>query len=356
MMRENKYKLLNIKEFFDKRFFPVLLVILFSFTILCRCCRVVADFYAINLYPIISGFLSFLSSFLPLSFQTIAIACIICYGVWIIVIGIKKRDGWKNTAKRELMLLLWTYVWFYMSWCLNYSRSTIYERTETNRVGYDEKQFLAFAEDFVQSANKAWTTDTLVNYEALEKEIKSFYTSQDAKYGLSTPHTWQHPKVMDIPRFYSSVGVTGFMAPLFSESFLNPDLQACDYPYVYAHELSHLLGISNEAEASWWAFYACTSSTHKGIRYSAYKAILPYLLFNARGVLAEEKYHHLFSCIRPEIIDDMQRTKERWKSLRSPVLDEIQGRIYDAFLKTNQIQSGTKNYSEVIAMLIYVKH
>ena len=43
--------------------------------------------------------------------------------------------------------------------------------------------------------------------------------------------------------------MSGFMAPLFSGSCLNADILSFDFPFTYAHEYAHLLGVSNEAES-----------------------------------------------------------------------------------------------------------
>ena len=53
------------------------------------------------------------------------------------------------------------------------------------------------------------------------------------------------------------VGVTGSMGPFFCEFTLNGDLLPANYPATYAHELAHLLGITSEAEANFYAYQVC---------------------------------------------------------------------------------------------------
>lgn len=69
------------------------------------------------------------------------------------------------------------------------------------------------------------------------------------------------------------VGVTGSMGPFFCEFTLNGDLLPSQYPATYAHELAHLLGITSEAEANFYAYQVCTRSQVQAIRFSGY---LPY--------------------------------------------------------------------------------
>ena len=89
---------------------------------------------------------------------------------------------------------------------------------------------------------------------------------------------------------YSSVGVLGFIGPFFCETQINAELLPTQVPFVYAHEYSHLLGVSNEDEANFWAYTVCVNSDVPEIRYSGYFSLLPYVLSNADRVLSGEDY------------------------------------------------------------------
>ncbi len=56
--------------------------------------------------------------------------------------------------------------------------------------------------------------------------------------------------------------------------------------------------------------------------------------------------------IRPEIIGLAKKNSEYWMRKYNPLVGDIQDRIYDLYLKGNKIESGRKNYSEVIGLLI----
>ena len=66
----------------------------------------------------------------------------------------------------------------------------------------------------------------------------------------------------------------------------------------------------------------------------------------------EEQYKELFNKIRPEIIELSQKNHKYWMEKYSPLIGDIQDWIYDLYLKGNKIQSGRKNYSEVVGLLI----
>lgn len=152
--------------------------------------------------------------------------------------------------------------------------------------------------------------------------------------------------------FISMVGVTGSMGPFFCEFTLNGDLLPSQYPATYAHELAHLLGITSEAEANFYAYQVCTRSQVQAIRFSGYLSILSHVLGNARQLMEEEEYTVLTDRIRPEIKTLYAQNRAYWLEKYSPLIGSIQDFIYDLYLKGNRIQSGRKNYSEVIGLLI----
>ena len=146
----------------------------------------------------------------------------------------------------------------------------------------------------------------------------------------------------------SGVGVLGYMGPFFTEYNLNPDLLPVQYPFTYAHEMAHVLGISSEAEANLYGFPVCSRSGVPEIRFSAYFA----LLSNAYGLLSEEEFNEWKETISPEVKDLYNRKVAYWENLYSPFIGEIQSTVYNWFLKGNNIPSGRKNYSEVVALLM----
>ena len=174
----------------------------------------------------------------------------------------------------------------------------------------------------------------------------------DISFGLAHPKAWQRVKVMMFSPFISKVGVSGYMGPFFSEFNLNRDLLPSQYPSTYAHEMAHVLGISSEAEANLYGFLVCSRSGVPEIRFSAYFALLPYVLSNAYGLLSEEEFNEWKETISPEVKDLYNRKVAYWENLYSPFIGEIQSTVYNWFLKGNNISSGRKNYSEVVALLM----
>ena len=140
------------------------------------------------------------------------------------------------------------------------------------------------------------------------------------------------------------------MGPFFAESYINPEMDAD--VFVYAHELSHWLGVSSEAEANFWAFQICSRSTSQAIRHSAYMGLFPYVLANASSLLSSSDLQQWIHTIRPEVLTAYQKQRAKRAALYSPLLGKMQDTLYNWYLRSNQISSGQKNYAEVIGMLL----
>ena len=124
------------------------------------------------------------------------------------------------------------------------------------------------------------------------------------------------------------------------------------FPFSLAHEFSHVLGVSSEAEANWWAYQICRKSSDPAVRYSAQFSILGYVLGNAGKNLEKAEYRKLAESIRPEIYKDIDIVSEYWDEQRVPALDKFQDWIYDIFLKSNSVSEGIADYSDVVRMLL----
>ena len=318
--------------------------------VVCRFNRQAADFYALHIYPAVSAALSFVSSVLPFSFNDTAIAVLIVAAAVILLSAVFGRRRWLACLGKELKLALWVFVWFYIGWCTNYYRSDIFIRTGTARSAYDEQVFTHFLDEYTCALNESY-----VDFDGMpdcEADVKDFYGRVPSRYGLCAPRPWQHTKPMLVHRIQSAVGVTGYMGPLGGEFHINSDVLPANYPFTYAHEYAHLLGVSSEAEANWWAYQACRTSDDPRIRFSAYYSILGHVWNNARKLLDENAFKEWRNTVTPEIVDALMAESEYWDEKRIQVLDKAQTFIYDLFLKANQVPSGIKNYSEVIQMII----
>ena len=55
-------------------------------------------------------------------------------------------------------------------------------------------------------------------------------------------------------------------------------------------------------------------------------------------------------------MEDYKAHFEYWSTKKVKILCDVQGWVYDLFLRGNGIPSGIKNYSEVVGMLVGVEY
>lgn len=235
---------------------------------------------------------------------------------------------------------------------MNYFRMNFYARAEVPYAAYSEDNFRSFLADYTEALNASFVPVGKIDKAVVAKEVEKSYREIAGRFGLVRPTAYLHPKPMLVPALMSGVGVLGYMGPFFTEYNLNPDLLPVQYPFTYAHEMAHVLGISNEAEANLYGFLACSRSEVPEIRFSAYFGLLPYVLGNAYQLLPEEEFNRWKETISPDVKDAYNRKVAYWQTLYSPTIGDIQDTVYNWFLKGNNIPSGRQNYSEVVALLM----
>ena len=330
----------------------ILLCVALAFILCCRYLPALAEGYARMAYPVLSSTLSAFSSLFPFPLMEVFVVVLI---LWLIIYPIrlrKKRFRLRQIIFREGEILAWVYVWFYLGWGLNYYRYNIYTRLQTPPVAYEEQHFQDFLKEYTDRLNATYQPTTEMDGEELKHYVHSFYANLPSTYGLAKPHSWQEPKDFIFTPIYSKVGVLGSMGPFFSEAQLNADLPDVQYPFTYAHEFSHLLGVSSEAEANYWAYRACTESSSSTLQYCGYFGLLPYVISNASYLLQEDAFKLWVQTIRPEVIEQYKEKNIYWKERYSPLIGSAQDFAYNLFLKGNKIPSGKKNYAEVIGLLL----
>lgn len=333
----------------------IILLILSVFIIAARVNVSVGEWYATHLYPYISTSLSLLVSWIPFSMTEILVVGAVILMIYVLVRNIRHREKVWKIFVREAEIVVWIMVWLYFGWGLNYFRENIFTRGNFTRQAFDEVVFKQFMTDYADSLNNSYTPET-VEMSVCENDIKERYSSVPDHYGLSKAKSWQHPKKLIFNRLYTAVGVGGYIGPFFGETHLNADLFPQQKPSSYAHELSHLLGVSNEDEANFWAYQICRTSDIPAVKYSGYYSLLPYVLSNASRVLNEDEYREYVLSIRPEIRQQLTDQQNFWKSKYSRTLGKIQSVIYDSMLKVNKIPSGTKNYNQVVELIIATEY
>ena len=327
-------------------------LLLLVFVMACRFFTPVAEFYAGYCYPVISACLSLAAGIFPFSLEEITVLVFVFLFIRIIRVAIKRKQGFLFWLKRTLVVILWLVVWFYMGWGNNYFRIPLYERAGVERRPFDREEFNRFIADYTEELNRTSGATVKTERDELEKEINAFYCQEPNMLGYTKLRKWQRTKRPLMNWLYSGVSVLGYMGPFFCESQLNLELLETEYPSTLAHEKAHLAGVTSEAEANFWSFVFCSQSGDDGVRYSGYLHLLPYVMINAKSLMTEQEYSEWLAQVSPTAIKDYRDSREYWRTKRIKVIDDIQYRLMDTMLKSNNVSQGADDYIGVVGMII----
>ena len=99
------------------------------YTLVCRYMAGAGEWYARQVYPVVSGILSAMSSVVPFSLEEWLVVAAVSGLLLYPVLARRHKKSWKRIAGREAEGLLWLYVWFYWGWGINYYRDSFFQRT-----------------------------------------------------------------------------------------------------------------------------------------------------------------------------------------------------------------------------------
>jgi len=325
----------------------ILLVVIFSFSR----SPMLSEGYMRTVYPVIATLFSFISGVFPFSLYDLFILAALLWFTGMLLLLILRKIALSAFLYSLLRFTLIVVAWFYLSWGIAYFRNDFYTRNEVKEVPYDKENLHKVTLRFIDNANRLYVNSNELDKEDVKDEIEQSYHQHYQVLLLPFPNGTRKVKAMMFESFYTKMGVSGYFGPFFNEIHVNNYGLPFTYPFTLAHEMAHQYGIAPESEASLYAFIICAGSSDPLVRYSAYVSVLGYLLRDARRLLPDD-YDLLISAIRPEIIADLQRNSEHWMAARNETLSDTQDRMYDVYLKTNQVSSGRDNYSEVVGLLV----
>lgn len=340
--------------------------------ILARISTSFADFYLMNIFPLISVPMCFINGIFPFSVGEI----MIMLAIVLVVIGIpltiillifKKKSRRKIFGIFSLSVMwIFTYVWstetlncFIMYQCTPFSERyfdsdgehtrdeivELYEylvneaNTLAEQVSRDEDGYFVLTDDIDFHAKEAMKRAS-EDYPMLE----GYYP--DAKPVISS-------------YFMSQAGTLGIYFPFSMESNYNTDMCDINLPNTVCHEYAHLKGVIQEDEAGFIAFIASIRSDSADFRYSGILNALEYVNNDIWENEIEEAYG-LCAQISPQVLADWYRflPEDYWEEneekeiISTETVDSVSDAATDTSLKLNGVEDGIDSYSRIVNLLL----
>jgi hypothetical protein len=309
----------------------------------------VDHYYSKGLYPIIAASFSFVSNFIPFSLWDTFWVLSILILIISLVLAAFKRLKLKWMFLRIFQSLALLYSFFYISWGFNYFRPGIETRIDWEKPKAEEKKFRSILDSIIVLANSSYTLVRLQDYSQIDKLVEDSFQRKSEDLGIGYPNGSRRPKTMIFSYFITKLGVSGYFGPFFNEVHLNSYLLPMEYPFILAHEKAHQFGIANEAEANLAGYIICSTSEDLRLQYSGYTYMLLYFLQDAKQL---HDYQAYMKKIDKKVMQDLIFRRQYYEGLQNKKLKKVQAAANDAYLKTNHIKTGIKNYNQVVSLVI----
>jgi hypothetical protein len=301
--------------------------------------------YSQFLYPLIARSISPLSNIFAFSVDDTFYSLLILTVLILMILLVSRKISFAKAGKVILNMLSATYILFYLLWGFNYFREDLNTRLGLNKHEPHTKAFLAQLKKQVENTNKSWCSFEKWDIDAADKSIEKSYESLARALKIKYPSGKRDPKSITVSRFFAQAGISGYYGPFFNEVHVNSYILPVEYPFILAHEKAHQFGVTNEAEANFYAWLVCTQSNSKQLQYSANLHVLQYFLYQGYQL---EEYPDIIAKLDKRVKNDLQIIREHWMNLRNEKIDEAASKVNDFYLKTNKIKEGVKEYSGVV--------
>lgn len=329
---------------------PVLAVLFFLLTRLAsRFPEVTEKWYAQNFYPRIAGFLSGISSLVPFSLDDLFYLVLLVMFVLLLVFIVIRKIAVKRAGIIVLNVLSAVFILFYFLWGFNYFRNNLNERLGISEAETDEKEFATRFRELIDVANGSYSTFEEFDKARVDSLVEDSYRKLSPALKINYPAGKRSAKPVTFSRFFAKAGISGYYGPFFNEIHVNRFILPQEYPFVLAHEKAHQLGITSEAEASFYAWLVCFASNSKQLRYSASLAILRYFIYQGTAL---DNFREIVGALDDNVRKDFLKIGENWSRLRNDKVDKVASKVNDVYLKSNKVKKGIDDYHGVVKYVI----
>ncbi len=285
-------------------------------------------------------------------------------------IGVKKRLARGKPSVRRprgkalVQGLLGAVTWagrlvffFYLLWGFNYNRVAVGRQLGLDAAALTPAELrveASWAAGFAAEARAAipGATDEALGGFAVPKDLES--AMRGALVRVLREEGFPAPGRVRIRTFRPAgwlrrFGSDGVYVPYLGEGYVAGNLMPHERPFTLAHEMAHGYGITDEGGANLLAFLACRESADPIVRYSAGAALWEYAVGDLAGESLPEAragWESLPAGMKADI-----RAAHREAARYRGLLERASGRVYEQFLRSNQVKEGLRSYSRFVGLV-----
>jgi hypothetical protein len=245
------------------------------------------------------------------------------------------------------------YLVFLVNWGLNYRRVPLVDKLVYEPGAITPGAQRALVADAVDALNHLYDARTSGVYPSigqLPPSLAGAFQSVQDELGIARTARPAVPKRTLLQPYFMRAAVDGMTDPFLLETLVDDRLLPFERPFVIAHEWAHLAGYADESEANFIGWLTCLRSTPAD-QYSGWQFLYEQALVGlsvadraaADRSLAEGPRHDLIA-VRNRVLRGL-----------SPWVQQAGWRIYDRYLKANNVAAGIGSYDAVIRLVLGTK-
>lgn len=319
-----------------------------------RCIHGFSQWYALNIYPVLVGFIGRVSGCVPISVVEILLYCLIVTAIGMLLYSFRKKQFYNLFV--NMYLIGAVLLFLYSSNCgVNYYRISFAESEGLNVETYSVNELKETCEWLTKEVNY-WASlvkrdNDGVMYLSVDKRQEAVNVMKEL--GETYPEFagyYPIPKALLNHWILSVQKITGVYSPFTIEANYNAGMVDYNIPLTVCHELSHLKGFMQEEEANFIAFLACIESETADFQYGGYMLAWIHcmnLLYRTNYDAWEEIRQTLTQQVEP----DLKANSTFW-SRYDGAAAEVADRINDTYLKANGQSDGVESYGRMADLLV----
>src|SRR5262245_4562291 len=316
----------------------------------------VESIYSVRFFPAYQIVATTISNAVPFAlFDMLIVAAV---AIWLLLAvgdGIAaRRTGWGRAiarlAIRTVTIAAAAYLAFLLAWGFNYRRGRVEDRIQFDRSRTSAEAAIALANEAVAQMNALYEPAHRMGWvpaHVLDRPLVDAFALAKNQLGSTAATVPGLPKRTLLDPYFRRAGVSGMTDPYFLETLIASDLLPFERPFVVAHEWGHLAGLADEGDANFIAWLTCLRGT-AAHQYSGWLSLYSEVVAGLDRRHAAEVSAKLDAGPRADLVAIRERTLRNI----NPRVSAAGWRVYDSYLKANNVEAGAASYAEVVQLIL----
>lgn len=328
----------------------------------------VERYYSQGFYPLFAHLPKLAFGWMPFSIGDLFYAAAV--GLLLFLTGKMIMSLFKRRYARAMGAMLWLatmglglYVFFYISWGLNYYRVPLATQMDLRMDSITKTDYLQVLDKYVDRTNvlRQQINPDQLDRKTAKRELSAYMLQENGQADKQQDHallvlnnylskTQSKVKAPLSSEVVSYFTVTGYFNPFTQEVQVNENIPIMGYPFTVVHELAHQMGVGFEDEANFIAYLKLREHPNTWYRYAASYETMQYLL---RSLYFQdpELYKAYIAKLSPQVIQDINEERAFWRSY-SGWINNLTDIFYSGYLKHNNQPEGMERYSMMVRLVV----